>query len=280
MMKGEVANEIYLKERHALREELLFRQDVIVKGEGVDPSRYSIPILPTQKPLSQVINDVAIISLHGAGHYHPTLNDFNFPCFLFEVVIAALVNADRDPNINTIIIVVEGTGGGCEGSFDLAWVIHRLKTPCYAICTGSALSAHLLFLCAPKGGGWISGQFVRYGSIGVSAKYIVKEDAPQIKTIEFIEGDFKGAGNPYCPTAPGLVEHQEDNMKFLYRTFIETIAEFRGLSSEDIQSMAEGKIFYGRQGMPNLINGYFDVERWFTDHEFIPILPKYDLQEK
>ncbi len=283
MINGEYLNGPCLQPKNVVEEELVYYAEMRTKGEKIDLSRYDVvKVFPPYNQLYQVFNNSAVLCIEGMPFYKAGIYDIAKGAFLIEDAIKAVTKAERDQDIFQIIIWVCGMGGSIyEGIFELGERIHQVNNkPCYALSPGPAVSGHYVFASAPKNGFFVSGPFVRSGSIGVCYRHMVREDTPEVKTVECTIGEFKTVGSPYSQATPATVSYQENQLQYAYKHFINTVARYRKMTPEAVMEVADGKTFYGEEAIAaGLVNGYFDVGKWFVDHEFIPIFSSSKKQE-
>lgn len=169
----------------------------------------------------------------------------------------------NDPAVETIILNIDSPGGTVDGTFELANLIYesRGKKPIIAYTDGSMLSAAYA-IAAAAAAIYISGDTTAVGSIGVVAAHedISKlEEKMGIKTTEIYAGKYKRIASQYQPlSAEGFASIQE-RVDYIYGVFINEIAKFRGVSTEEVISRMSTDavpIFIGKQAITaGLVDG-------------------------
>lgn len=246
-----------------------------ITGVNAEPYKDTTPLFPHYSPIYQKVDAKAIISIENGLQYRGTLLDLATGPTMTEEVFRALAKAEADPDIETIYLWIDGMGFSAvdSGGFDLSEYIHSLRKPCISLCSRSALSGFFLLAAAARNGFYISGDMVRVGSIGVVIKYAVNPETPNVKHVTIAEGQFKAAGDPAAEQTPEVAIYQENRLQYVMRIFRERVQKYRKLSNEAVEKVANGKIFYGEEAIHSgLANGFFSLEKWIVEQQFIPIL--------
>jgi protease-4 len=194
--------------------------------------------------------DVAVIPIHG------TITLGGCPGGLFYIESCAQVDAirtqlrqaDDDPAVKAIVLDVYSGGGNIVASRELMRAVRDTKKPVVAwIGEVGASGAYYVASAADR---IVADDNSITGSIGVIMfvqHYYELFDDIGINVTVLKSGETKDAGSPFRPmTEEERVRFQEIIDK-VYDSFIEDVAENRGLSKEYVRENAKGDIYLGSE---------------------------------
>lgn len=168
--------------------------------------------------------------------------------------------AMADPAVQSILLLVDSPGGSVDGVQELANLIfeNRGQKPIIAYTDGMMASAAYWIASATEKL-FISGDTTQVGSIGVVAAHVdisKAEERMGVKTTEIVAGKYKRIASRYSPlTEEGKASIQEA-VDHIYSVFVNDVARNRGVSEEKALSMADGKVFMGKQAVDaGLVDG-------------------------
>lgn len=206
-----------------------------------------------EKPY-QVIEGVAIIPVMGSiakrGSFFSNVSGLTS----YEAIQQNLREAERDPQVLAALLNMDTPGGTANGTATAAAEIRRFAQvkPIGAWTDGMMTSAGM-WLGAATGDVRIANDTTELGSIGVISRHVdvsKMQELEGVKTTVLTAGRYKGVGHPYAALS---AEHQgvmQERLDYLYSAFVNAIAEYRGRSPEEVlQTMADGRIFTGRQAI-------------------------------
>src|SRR5690606_23372412 len=96
------------------------------------------------------------------------------------------------------------------------------------------------------------------GSIGVvGGKIVLREALLEVGVVAhtFAASDAPDAGaraaylSPFVEWDDAMRERVQDQMESIYELFLDRVAQGRGLSMDEVRSVAEGRIWSGQQGL-------------------------------
>lgn len=161
--------------------------------------------------------------------------------------------AFADPVVKSILLLVDSPGGSVDGVQELANLIYenRGKKPVIAFTDGMMASA-AYWISSAVDKIFISGDTTQVGSIGVVAAHVdisKAEERMGVKTTEIVAGKYKRIASRYAPlTEEGKASIQEA-VDHIYSVFVNDVARNRGVSEDKALSMADGKVFMGKQAI-------------------------------
>ena len=142
---------------------------------------------------------------------------------------------------------------------------------------------------AASGGLMISmaGKHIFANSSTITGSIGVRMDIPQVKELmnkiglnqeTLVTGPYKDAGSYMRPLSSEEKEYFQGILRDMHTQFVEIIADGRKMSVEDVQKIATGRIFTGREaiklGLIDEIGGQEDAHIWLAKATNIPIKKK------
>lgn len=103
------------------------------------------------------------------------------------------------------------------------------------------------------------------GSIGVILQYPQFKNLMDKVGVEMVTvktGRYKDAGSPFREKTPEDLAYLQGLIDDTYDQFLETVSEERGISVDSVQSLAEGRVYTGRQAVSA---GLVDTLGTFSD---------------
>lgn len=193
--------------------------------------------------------DIAIIPIYGmiAGERMAV-----FDSIPSETILQMLDNAEKDENIKAIILKIDTPGGTVFDSGKIAEKIKLIREnkKIFALLESSATSGG--YMIAVNCDKIFAYPETITGSIGVIMEFPNAKDLMDksgVKMIAITSGNMKTMGSPF--------ENFEDEEKNIfqsivdetYANFINMVAEERKIPLENMQKLADGRIFSGRQAL-------------------------------
>lgn len=172
---------------------------------------------------------------------------------------AALMEADRDSEVSSIVMDIDSPGGSVELVPETAEVIRSLSTPTVAVAnTGAASAAYWLASQASEVVVTPSGEV---GSVGV---WTAHQDVSAMQTKLGVQttlisaGKYKVEGNPFGPLGDEAREAIQANVDHYYEMFTADVARGRGISADEVRSgFGQGRMVIApqavREGMADRI---------------------------
>ena len=250
-----------------------------LRGEKIDVATIEAK---TGKPLENqarsydVVNDMAVISLHGVTAKRMNLFTRISGGVSTELAGRDITEALNDPDIKGIVLDIDSPGGTVDGTLELANIIFegRDKKPIVTHSDGMIGSA-AYWIGSAAHEVYISGDTIQTGSIGVVAAHVdysQYEKKLGIKTTEIYAGTYKRMASQYKPLSKEGKEMIQERVDYLYTVFVDNIARHRGVSSDTVlKNMADGKVFIGEQGISaGLVDGVSSMDQLI--HATLPVM--------
>lgn len=209
------------------------------------------------------MNGVAVISIVGVLQKRADWMTEIFGDTAMQDVGAAVMAADADPAINSIILAIDSPGGTVDGTEELAAIIASVSKPVIAVADGMMMSA-AYWIGSAADAVYLSSRTAEAGSIGVIATHMDIsgfESQLGVKTTLVTAGRYKAAANPYEPLSTDGMAVLQGLVDGIYTVFVDTVAKNRGVSAQNVlENMADGRIFMGDEAIKaGLADGYMTV---------------------
>jgi protease-4 len=183
-----------------------------------------------------------------------------------QTTVGELKKFSENPSVKAIVLRIDSPGGGVVPSQEIHDAVQRVRTK-----NNKAVIASMGSVAA-SGGYYIAVATDRIvanpgtltGSIGVIMEMANVEGLLQKIGVEGVvikSGKFKDVGSPLRKMSDeerGLLQNVMDDV---HKQFIEAVAEGRALELSDVQALADGRIFTGRQAKDaKLVDELGDLE--------------------
>ena len=169
-----------------------------------------------------------------------------------ETVIKAIRDASKDDQVAAIVLRIDSPGGSALAS-DLIWrEAERTKKPVVASLSDIAASGG--YYIAAAADRIVAAPGTLTGSIGVVGGKVAVGDAlgkVGVHTDVVSKGNNAGWLSMQEPFTPGEREAFLGTMKEVYRLFTSKVATGRKLDAAEVEKLAGGRVFTGRQAKQN-----------------------------
>src|SRR5262245_51403134 len=166
-------------------------------------------------------------------------------------IIDQLKRYEDSNSIRAILLNIDSPGGGVAVSQELYAEVKRLrekknKTIVAYVSSTGASGAYYVACAANK---IVANPGTIIGSIGVIAEWVSYEDLlawAKLKSIVFKTGEFKDTGSPTRTLTDRERSYFQGLIDDMYVQFVQAVASGRGLDLQDVRSLADGRVFTGR----------------------------------
>ena len=170
-----------------------------------------------------------------------------------QPILEELKRYEDSSSVRAILLNVDSPGGGVAVSQEIYSEIKRLRQKkskivvAYMSSTGAS-GAYYLACAADK---IIANPGTIVGSIGVIAEWVNYADLlewAKLRSIVFKTGEFKDTGSPTRPLTDRERAYFQGLIDDMYVQFVEAVADGRKLDIQDVRTLADGRVFTGRDG--------------------------------
>ena len=212
-----------------------------------------------------VIDNVAVIPVHDVIAKRMTW--FMEVCggCSSQIFMRDYVAAQNDPGIVGIIPYFDTPGGTVDGTAEAAAVIsqYRGNKPVIGFTDGMICSAGY-WMAAPCDSLYISSDTNPIGSIGVVAAHVDVSKRLEMfgqRVTEITAGEYKRIASAYSPLTKEGLAYIQGQLNHIYTAFTDFVGEHRGLSIDDHEQWANGRVFLGSQAISfGLVDGVSTLE--------------------
>ena len=153
--------------------------------------------------------------------------------------------------MKAILLNIDSPGGGVALSQEICTEIKRLrekkdKTIVAYLSSTGASGAYYIACAANK---IVANPGTIVGSIGVIAEWVSYADLlewAKLKEIVFKTGEFKDTGSPTRALTDNERKYFQGLIDDMYVQFVEAVSSGRKLELQEVRSMADGRVFTGR----------------------------------
>ncbi len=209
------------------------------------------PSIPPWTPYPEV----AVVEATGAIVEGPSRRDWLFGGRTLgsETMQKTLEQVSQSPNVKAIVLRIDSPGGTVQGS-DLIWKTLKeaaAQKP-LVVSMGDLAASGGYYITTPVREDILASPGTITGSIGVfTGKLVLSGFYEKIgRTKEILSrgqnADLGGTTHPFSPEQRKLVENQIDRA---YRHFLSLVAEGRGKTVGQVDSVAQGRVWTGSQAL-------------------------------
>jgi len=193
-------------------------------------------------------------------------------------LVEALTQAGGNNHVKALIVRINSPGGTVVGGEVLYRTLRAVaqQKPVVAVMGDTATSAAYMtalgtdYLVAREGS--------VTGSIGVlmqTADITGLLEKLGIKPESIKSRPLKAQPNPLEPMTPAAREATKSVILDLFDMFVDMVVERRNISREKALSLADGRIFTGRQalalGLVDALGGETEARKWLSDNRKVPL---------
>lgn len=169
----------------------------------------------------------------------------------YEGLRRQLQQAVADPMVERIVLDIDSPGGSAVGAFELAADIRAMaqQKPITGLVNFMAYSGGYLIgsACSEL----VLSQTSGVGSIGVIASHMDRskqEESMGVKVTTVFAGAHKNDLSPHEPLSDQSLQFLQDIVQESYQMFVSAVAEYRGLSPEQVIATEAG-LYRGQAGI-------------------------------
>lgn len=205
-----------------------------------------IPTLLISRP---VVGKIAVIPLSGtittAG-----ASSFSGSTITPDLVSNYLAKAESDKAVKAIVFRIESPGGEIVPCQEILWEIERVKETKTIVVSMGGMAASGGYYISTKADKIVALPTTMTGSIGVISQVMNIEELLEklgIQIETFKGGKYKDMYSGYREMTPEEEEIVQRMIDEYYESFVDVVAEGRGLSKEEVRNLATGQIYTGTE---------------------------------
>ena len=222
---------------------------------------------PSFNRLLSVVDDVAIISIHGSLTNTDAWYNEYYGLIAYSEIVDALYQAALDPNIKEVLLDVASGGGAVNGVLDAVSAVARTaKVKKVTAFTSSMMCSAAYWLVAPAHERYASA-VATVGSIGIVIKHVEYSKMAEkegVKETIIRAGKFKQMANGSEPLSEAAEADLQEKSEYIYGIFVDSVATHLNSTYQIVDTkMADGKEFIGQQavdvGLIDAVASFEDV---------------------
>jgi protease IV len=229
-------------------------------------------------------NQIAIININGPITYTEDLSLFSNTNSI-EKTINQINQAQNTDTVKGILFIINSPGGSVLASKDLMSAIKNTnKTSVSLIREVGASGAYWAASATEK----IYADELSYiGSIGVFASHLNYNGLLERYNVtyeRFVAGEYKDMGTPLKPITDKERELIQNQIDEIYHYFVESVAQNRNKTKEEILPLATGEMYFGitaiNNGLIDKIGTQEDAINYIKKRQNITKYELIEYQEK
>lgn len=167
-------------------------------------------------------------------------------------VIDEILKLRETPSIKAVVLRIDSPGGAVGPSQEIHEEVRKLdqKKPVVASLGSVAASGGYYIACGARR--IVANPGTLTGSIGVIMQFLNLEDLmkwARVKSEVIKSGPYKDIGNPSRPLTAQEKKLLGDLTRNVYEQFVGAVAEGRHMNKSDVEDLADGRIYSGRQAL-------------------------------
>lgn len=209
--------------------------------------------------LAIIMAVLAILAMLGKSmNYSPIKSDY-----IARITIEGVITDDRkltklidtvkkDSHAKAVYVWLDTPGGGAVGGQQLYLDLRALSTKKPVVAVMRSMAASAGYMAALGADHIIAREGTITGSIGVLMESVEVTELAQkigIKPIIVKSGPYKAAPNPMEKFTPEQQAVVQSMIKDFFNWFVDIVAERRNLPRDTAESLADGRIYTGRQAL-------------------------------
>jgi protease-4 len=212
--------------------------------------------------------NIAVLPVEGTILPFYGLSDFD-PIVTPEEVEAFLDLAEKDENIDGILIEVNSPGGTPVASHRIAERLHNSSLPVVGMIGDMGASGGYMVAAATDF--LIASPLSDVGSIGVNMSYVEeskKNEEEGLTYVQLTTGKFKDVGSPDRPITDEERELLMSDLKIIHNEFVNIVAKYRNMEVSKIEALADGSSMSGSRaldaGLIDMLGGRAEAQGTFS----------------
>lgn len=160
----------------------------------------------------------------------------------------------KEDQAKAVVLRVDSPGGSVGASQEIFEAVRSLKEEKPVVVSMGTVAASGGYYIAAPASKIVANAGTITGSIGVRMEHLNVEELlawAHLKSFTLKSGRLKDVGSPTRPMMPEEREYLEGILKALHAQFKKAIADNRGLKLEEVESLADGRIFTGEEALQN-----------------------------
>lgn len=167
-------------------------------------------------------------------------------------IVEELDEFGKNPNIKAVIIRIDSPGGGVAASQEIYSAVKDLRQTKKIVASLGSVAASGGYLVACAAHKIVANPGSITGSISAVMYFVEAEELMKkigLKSSVIKSGKFKDIGSPTRAMTGEEQELLQSLVDDIKQQFIDVVAENRGITREQVEGLADGQVFTGRQAV-------------------------------
>jgi protease-4 len=184
-------------------------------------------------------------------------------------VIEDLKRFRKDDDIKAIVVRVDSPGGGVGPSQEIYREIRKTVGEKKVVASMGSVAASGGYYIAAAADGIVASPGTITGSIGVIMQFANFQELLEkigLRPVVVTAGEYKDIGSPIRPMRPEEEMILKELAAKIHRQFIRDVGAGRGMTPEEVESLADGRIFTGEEskvlGLVDRLGNLDDAVQW------------------
>jgi protease-4 len=208
------------------------------------------------------------------GNIGPRIVEVNIEGVITEdpYLLDALEQIEGDSDVAGLIVHINSPGGTMVGGEALFESLRRIGETRPIVAEMGTVAASGGYMTAIAADHIIAHRGTVTGSIGVifqSMNFTGTLEKLGVEPLTVKSGPLKAVPNPFEPTDDAARSAMESLISDMFGVFVDMVAERRGMDTETVRQLADGRVYTGRQAVANglidEIGGRREALRWLQD---------------
>ena len=208
------------------------------------------------------------------GYIGPRIVEVNIEGVITEdpYLLDALEQIEGDSDVAGLIVHINSPGGTMVGGEALFESLRRIGETRPIVAEMGTVAASGGYMTAIAADYIIAHRGTVTGSIGVifqSMNFTGTLEKLGVEPLTVKSGPLKAVPNPFEPTDDAARSAMESLISDMFGVFVDMVAERRGMDTETVRQLADGRVYTGRQAVANglidEIGGRREALRWLQD---------------
>ena len=266
---GTRAQDLHLVDLLAARSDLEKElKGIYGNPEFLSLAAYAATVQPTLQ-----YSSLAVVHLEGPiertpqrGYYQPK------PKIHSPQIISLLQKLEKNDLVKGVVLQINSPGGSATASEDIYRAVEHLDAVKPVVCSFSGVAASGGYYIAAAARRIFTHPTTITGSIGVVGllpEYSALLDTLSIGWESVGTSPFSTFGDPGKPLTPREKSLLDAHLEKMYHQFKERVARGRGLTLEEVEERAQGRVWSGRQalalGLVDSLGTLEDAVDWLAD---------------
>lgn len=193
----------------------------------------------------RTIGSVEIVEVRGVLDRNPSWMLELMDGTSYQAIAAQVRAAAADPEVGSILMVIDSPGGSVDGLADAADVIFEARKSKPVIAQVQGMAASAAYYLASQANKINAGRMDMIGSIGTILPMYDRSEFYKkagVENISFTTGPYKGAGMEGKPVTEEQRAYFQGIVDSASKDFVAAIR--RGRSIEGLKDVADGRVFF------------------------------------